>query len=134
MAKGFTLVELLVSLVVIGIGLLGMLLANTYIQKVSQTSYEQMVATQDAHRVMELIRRTAATGTFPNNVANAFPDGEAVDLSQLPGLGSLSGEQIIVTYGNQGGGGTGTDPTVQVTADANGAPVYSPAGTSTVFS
>lgn len=92
---GFTLVELLISILLIAVGLLGMVLANTYIQKTSETAYERMVATQDAHRVIEMIRNVSQTGNFPSNVTGAFPSGAAV-----PGFSNLSGEAVVVTYAN----------------------------------
>lgn len=91
--EGFTLVELLVSILLLAVGLLGMVLANTYVQKTSESAYERMVATQDAHRVIEMIRNVSQTGSFPSNVTNAFPHGAAV-----PGFGNLSGETVVVRY------------------------------------
>ena len=52
-----------------------------------------MVATQDAHRVLELMRNTSATGNFPGNVTNAYPPG-----GNIAGFNSLDGEQVAVTY------------------------------------
>jgi len=93
--RGFTLIEVLVSMVVIMVGLLGFLLANTHIQQKDEGVYERMVATQDAHRAIELMRNASATGNFPANVANAFPAGTAV-----PGFNNLIGEQVTVAYAN----------------------------------
>lgn len=91
--RGFTLVELLASMLVIVVGLLSFLLANTYIQQTGTGIYERMVATQDAHRVIELMRNASSTGNFPSNVTTAFPGGAGV-----AGFSNLSGEQVIVTY------------------------------------
>lgn len=91
--KGFTLFELMVAVVLIGVGLLGMLLANTYVQKTSEAANERIVATQDAHRVIELMRNASASGTFPANVTSAYPNGGTV-----PGFANLTGEQVVVTY------------------------------------
>jgi prepilin-type N-terminal cleavage/methylation domain-containing protein len=91
--KGFTLTELLISLFVIAIGLLGMVLGNTHVQQGSESAHERMVATQDAHRVIELMRNTSANGNFPDNVATSFPNGRAV-----AGFNNLNSEQVVVTY------------------------------------
>ena len=91
--KGFTLVELMVSLGVLVVGLLGILLANTYTEKASQGAYERMVTLQDAHRAIELMRSASATGDFPTNVTSAFPNE-----ARVTGFNNLSGEQVIVTY------------------------------------
>lgn len=95
--KGFTLLELMIAVVVIGLGLLGMLLANTYIQTTSEAAHERMTATQDAHQVIELMRNVSATGNFPGNVTGAYPNGGTVS-----GFTNLSGEAVTVAY---------TDPT-----------------------
>ena len=91
--RGFTLIELLVSIIVLGIAFLAMIFANTYIQRRNEASYEQMVAIQDAHRLIERIRDASITGAFPGNVTGAFPEGVPV-----AGFNNLSGEQITVNY------------------------------------
>ena len=93
--KGFTLLELMIAVVLMGLGLLGMLLANTYIQRTSEAAYERMVATQDAHRVIELMRNVSSNGNFPANVTGTYPSGAAV-----PGFTNLTGEQVVVAYAN----------------------------------
>lgn len=102
------MIELLVSIFVISIALLAMLLANSYIQKRSEQSYEELVATQDAHRAIELMRNTASTGTFPGNVIAAYPDGGAV-----AGYNNLRSEQVTVSYAS-----TTSDP-LDVTVTTN---------------
>ncbi|MBI4115097.1 MAG: prepilin-type N-terminal cleavage/methylation domain-containing protein [Candidatus Omnitrophica bacterium] len=92
-SKGFTLIELLVSFVIIVLALLGMLLVNSYVQKQGEQTFEKFIAYQDANRVIELMRNSSATGTFPLNVTTAYPNGGAVN-----GFSNLSGEQIRVTY------------------------------------
>ena len=90
-SSGFTMIELMISMVVIVIGLVGMLLANTSLQRTNQTAYERMVATQDAHRVIELMRNTSATGTFPLNVTAVYPNGNTVG-----GFANLTNEQVHI--------------------------------------
>ncbi len=94
-SKGFTLIELLVALVVIVVGLLGILLANIFVQSSSEAAYQRMVAMQDAHRVIELMRNASSTGNFPINVTAAFPSGGAV-----AGFNNLTNEQVAVAYAN----------------------------------
>lgn len=91
--NGFTVIELLFSILIIGLGLLGMLLANTAIHQSTEKSYERVVATQDANRVIELMRNASAAGNFPQNVTAAFPNGTAV-----AGFNNLPGEAVTVTY------------------------------------
>lgn len=91
--SGFTLFELVVTLFIICTGMLGFILSNINIQKVSDYSYEKVVAAQDAHRVLELMRNASATGNFPRNVTSAFPNG-----SNVAGINNLSGEQVSVIY------------------------------------
>jgi len=92
---GFTLVELLVSTIVLSIGVLATMLANTYVQQASERVHERMMAAQDAHRVLELIRNASVNGNFPANVTGAYPNGAAV-----PGFNNLSTEQVVAAYAN----------------------------------
>lgn len=94
-SRGFTLLEVMIAVAVIGLGLLGVMLTNVNVQKMSDRGYERLVATQDAHRVLELLRNSSATGNFPSNVTQAFPHGALV-----AGFNNLSGEQVVVTYAN----------------------------------
>lgn len=89
------MVEVLVATAVISLALLAMLLANTSLQRSSGAAYERMVATQDAHRVIETMRNTASAGIFPANVTAAFPNGAPV-----AGFNNLSNEQVVVAYAN----------------------------------
>lgn len=90
---GFTLIELMIALFVTTLAIMGYIGANSVIQKNSDSSYEQTVATQDAHRVIELMRNTAQTGTFPGNVTTAYPNGGTVG-----GFTNLTNEQITSAY------------------------------------
>ena len=92
-SRGFTLLEVMIAVAVIGLGLLGVMLTNVNVQKMSDWGYERLVATQDAHRVLELLRNSSATGNFPSNVTQTFPAGASVS-----GFSNLSGEQVVVTY------------------------------------
>ena len=93
--QGFALLEVLFGLFIVGLGLMGLLLANVNVQKVSDTGYERVVATQDAHRVLELMRNASATGNFPGNVTTTYPNSGIV-----AGFNNLNSEQVAVTYAN----------------------------------
>ena len=94
------MIELMVSIIVIGFALLAVLLANTAIQQASERARERMIATQDAHRVVELIRNASVNGNFPANAVTAFPNGGAV-----AGFSNLTNEQVVASYAN-----TAADP------------------------
>ena len=90
---GFSLLELTIAMAVMAGGLLMILLANTYSHRTGEAMYERMVATQDAHRTLEMMRASSSSGNFPANVTTAYPNGAAV-----AGFANLSGESVTVTY------------------------------------
>ena len=92
---GFTLLEVLIAMMVLGFGLLAMLMGNTYTQQASERIYERMIAAQDASRVIEQMRDASINGNFPANVTTTFPNGVAV-----AGFNNLMGEQVVATYAN----------------------------------
>jgi hypothetical protein len=67
---------------------------------------ERILALQDAHRVIELMRSASSVGNFPGNVTNAYPDAAPVS-----GFDTLTNEQITVDYAD-----TEEDP-LDVTVD-----------------
>lgn len=91
--RGFTLLEIMAAVLVLGVGLLAAIFSNVQVQKVSDRAYERMVAAQDAHRVIELMRNASTTGNFPQNVTSSFPNGGLIG-----GFNNIPGEQIAVTY------------------------------------
>ena len=93
--KGFTMLELMIAVMAMGLTLLTVILGNTYLQQVNEKSYERMIAAQDAQRLIELVRNVSMTGNFPQNVVGAYPQGAAV-----PGFNNLPSEQISVSYVN----------------------------------
>jgi prepilin-type N-terminal cleavage/methylation domain-containing protein len=95
--RGFTLVELLIAFFIASLAIAGYIGANIIIQQNSEVTFERTVATQDAHRVIELMRR-AAQGqeeNFPENVTGAYPADVPV-----AGFTNLTNEQIAVSYVN----------------------------------
>lgn len=91
--KGFSLIEVLISLVVLSVILIGIMIGNAVIQKSSEAAFQRTRAMQDANQVMEQIRKTSRTGSFPSNVTAAYPNNGTVS-----GFSSLSNESVRVSY------------------------------------
>ena len=89
--KGFTLIELLITTVVVATVILGFLGSATAMQSANKAAYERSVALQDANQVIEDMRRTAASGTFPGNVT-------AVYTGTVDGYSNIPGEAVTVAY------------------------------------
>jgi prepilin-type N-terminal cleavage/methylation domain-containing protein len=110
---GFTLIEIMIAMSVSVIAILGFITAVTSIRQSSEGAYERTIAMQDANRVIEQMRDTSTSGTFPDNVTAAYPNNTAVS-----GFSSLTSEQVTVSYAS-----TTADPldvTVTVTWLAHG--------------
>jgi len=93
--KGFTLIELAVTSFVVVLALVGYVGATTFLQRHSESKFEESVAIQDANRVFEQMRQQASSGTFPGNVTGQFSDGAAV--AAFNGL-NLTNEAVTVSY------------------------------------
>ena len=91
--EGFTLVEALITILVVGLALLASLVATTAIQRTSESAHERAVAIQDANRAIEQMRNTAKNGSFPSVVTAAYPENTAV-----AGFTNLTSEGVNVTY------------------------------------
>lgn len=91
--KGFTLIELMIALVVAVLALVGYIGATTNIEQTGESAFERSVAVQDANQVIEQMRDTASSGTFPGNVLASFPNN-----GNVAGFSNLTAEQITVTY------------------------------------
>src|SRR3989338_2961149 len=90
---GFTLVEALITVLVVALALIASLVASTSIQRVSRNTHERTIAFQDANRVIEQMRNTASGGQFPGNVTAAYPNNGAV-----AGFANLTNETVRATY------------------------------------
>lgn len=90
---GFTLVELMFAILVVGMTLLAYMGGNVAISQTAEQSHEKMVAFNDAMRLVELMRATAQSGSFPSNVVTAYPNNTAT-LS----LTNLTSETITQSY------------------------------------
>lgn len=99
-SAGFTLIELMITMVIVILALVGYIGANTAVNHRSEEAFEKTVALQDAHAVVEMIRNVTLNGQFPDGVTQAFPNNGAV-----AGFNNLRNEQILVMYAN-----TAADP------------------------
>jgi prepilin-type N-terminal cleavage/methylation domain-containing protein len=97
--KGFTLIELMITVLIVLLAVVGNLSATTVMQITNEELFDRTVAIQDANRVLEQMRTSARIGTFPGNVTGAFPNGGLVAMN------NLTGEQIQINYVN-----TAADP------------------------
>lgn len=89
--KGLTLVEIMISMVVVAVLLIGIMIGNTVIQQANEAAFERTRAIQDTNQVMELMRRTAASGNFPSNVTSVYN-------GTVSGYTSLPSEAVTVSY------------------------------------
>lgn len=89
--KGFTLIEIVVSLLLVVPALLGILSLTVYTMKTAETSRMVMTAMQDANAVVEQMRKLSEDGL--SEVKATYPDGTAVS-----GFSNLTGETIVVDY------------------------------------
>ena len=88
--QGMTLVEILITTVVVATVVLGFMGSATAIQFQQKTAYERSVPLQDANQVIELLRNAATTGTFPANVTS----------TSIPTYTNLTSEAITASYVN----------------------------------
>lgn len=98
--KGLTLIETMITIVIVGVVLMSMAIGNAKLRQSAEAAFERTRAITDANHVLETVRRTANTGNFPSNVRTAFPNGGAV-----AGYTGLTNENITVSYadGNSDG-------------------------------
>ena len=113
--KGFTLVEIMITTVVVSIVLLGFVSSSSGIQRQGEAAYQRAMALQDANQVIEQMRNLAATGTFPANVTGTFNGAVAASYAHMP---SSSAETISVSYANASA--NPLDATVTVSYSENG--------------
>jgi len=107
-SRGFTLIEVMVTLFVAAIATAGYVGSSIATQRQSAELHERSIAVQEAQRVIEQIRDEAGTNNFPGNVLAAFPDGGTV-----AGMNALPNEQVRVNYADPTA--TPLDTTVTVT-------------------
>lgn len=89
--KGFTLIEVMITAVVVAVVVLGFLGSATALQSANRAAFERTIALQDANQVIEAMRNTAATGTFPSNVTSVYS-------GTVSGYSNLPSESVSVSY------------------------------------
>jgi len=96
--RGFTLVEVMITVAVVSLALFGLLAANTAIQRSNRTSFDRTVALQHANQILERIRDSANTST--NNAVTTYPHGAVIPVPNYTTNVNeqLIGQQVVVTY------------------------------------
>ena len=92
-ARGFTLIEVMMTVFVASISLISILGTNLVLQQANQVTFERVTAVQDAQQAIEQMRDAATYGKFPDNVETSLPAG-----SDLPGFSNLTDESVTVSY------------------------------------
>ena len=92
---GFTFIELMIAMAVAAITILFFVTTQNTLQVNTETAYERKVAAQDAHRLIEQMRLTSQTGTFPANVVAAFPAGS---IAGYTSMASAASETMTLSY------------------------------------
>jgi prepilin-type N-terminal cleavage/methylation domain-containing protein len=92
---GFTIIELMIALLVLTLMIAAFVGANGSAQRTAEEMHQRTVAIQDANRVIEQMRDTSKTGTFPANVTAIYPQN-----GNVAGIINLLDEVITVTYAN----------------------------------
>ena len=111
--KGFSLIEVLFASAIILLLVAGFLGSATTLQFANEAAYQRSIALEDASRVIEQIRSTAASGTFPANVTAVYSNGGTVS-----GYSTLTNESVVVSYANAAA--NPLDVTVTVSYSENG--------------
>lgn len=102
MNRGISLIEVLITLLIVVLALVGILQSYIYSVYLSQLNRDFTFAVNDAQDIMEAMRSTSFSNLvlrFPHGVADG-PAGNPYQL--LAGGYSLNNEAITVTYANAG--------------------------------
>ena len=92
---GFTIIELMISVFVVTLAIVGFVGANVMAQRNAEEMHERTIALQNANRVLEEMRSATKVTGFPQNVTNGFPQNGFVS-----GFTDLTNEQVQVSYVN----------------------------------
>lgn len=117
--RGFTLIEVMITVAVMTVSLLGLLYANTKMQQASNAAFENAVAMQHANQVIENMRNLAVTSLA--TVTGTFSNGGTVGSSyytQTSSSESLPSEAVTASYVSASA--DPLDTTVTVTWSAGG--------------
>jgi type IV pilus assembly protein PilV len=135
--RGVTLLEVLISIVVLSVGLLGYAGLQTVSMKNNTSAFQRSQATMLTYDILDRMRAVArnpnpavlggynvAMGTlgsnpdvisWKNNVANALPDGDASVSVPLPAAGAPTIATITIQWDDNR---DGTDPITFITETA----------------
>ncbi|MEH6473377.1 MAG: type IV pilus modification protein PilV [Halopseudomonas sp.] len=72
MAHGFTLIEVLIALLIFGLGVVGVTALTTQSQRITHQAYQSMTATWQLHDIMELIRANASEARGSSSYIRAY--------------------------------------------------------------
>jgi prepilin-type N-terminal cleavage/methylation domain-containing protein len=102
-ASGFTLIEVLVAIVVLGIGIVALVGSSAMVTRMIGRGKVETLAAQAASRRVEILR-LAANSTTPRCTAAGFANGGPVTANgvteswTVPGAGKVRSVQVNVTY------------------------------------
>ena len=114
--KGFTLIEAMITIVVVVLAIVGVILTNILIRQSVESAHERTVAYQDASRVIEKMRNAANTAgsDFQQDVQDGADDAEsseksmpaanneAIDVSYVDADANPLDATITITWNNRG--------------------------------
>lgn len=92
-SSGFTLIEIMIALFVASLAIVAYVGTNIIVHRSTEEMHERTIAIQNANQVIERMRNTTRTVSFPSGLVAAFPDGGAV-----AGFNNLANEQVTVSY------------------------------------
>jgi prepilin-type N-terminal cleavage/methylation domain-containing protein len=102
-AAGFTLIEVLVAIVVLGVGIMAMVGSSAMVTRMIGRGKVETRAAQTASRRVEMLR-LAANSTTPRCTAAAFGNGGPLTTNgvteswTVPGAGKVRSVQVSVSY------------------------------------
>ncbi len=94
-ARGFTLIEVLISLVILGVGLLGLGLLQATSLKASYSSNQRTIATNLAYQVIDMMRaKHVQAYQYTSIQPGVFPRPANCARIVYPSTGNLAGDDI----------------------------------------
>lgn len=97
--KGFTLIEVLVSLIVIGVAFFSIIFSIIYIRQRNELNDQINVASRDLYTLLEDMRAIAdIVPKFPDDFLSVFPPGTPLPLKDP--FNNLPGQEVTVHYKN----------------------------------
>jgi len=118
--KGFTLIEVMITVAIMALSLFGLLAANISMQYSSIDAHERSVAVQHANQVIEQMRNSALTSLAA--AATAFPSGTVASSNYTSSANEvLTNEAVTVAYTDGPDAGTSAtdDNPLDVTVTVN---------------